>query len=209
MAAGSRDRGAAGTRSTAGEQGWLFERPPQDAECESMKPPRRLGKGLAALVDLHGGSLVTSADDVVEDDAASGSVLHLLSTEPAGRPPPVVPVAAVVEEPVAAVPEAVAEIVPEEPVEQVSEGFTDEWFDPPIGGFSPVSGFQRVEPATPEPEPPPEPIRTVAPPPPPPPEPEPVRAAEPVLDDPVIVDDGVFFDDVVVGSFLPDVDLDG
>ena len=200
MAAGSRDRGAAGARPTAGEQGWLFERPPQDAECESMKPPRRLGKGLAALVDLHGGSLVTSADDDVADDVATGSVLHLLSTEPAGRPAPVapVPVPAVVEVPEAAVPEA------------VSEGFADEWFDPPIGGFSPVSGFERVEAASPEPpvQPEPEPIRAVAPLP-PPPEPEPVAAPEPVLDDPVIVDDGVFFDDVVVGSFLPDVDLDG
>ena len=40
----------------AGVQGMLFERPPQASECKAMKPPRRLGKGLAALVDLHGSS---------------------------------------------------------------------------------------------------------------------------------------------------------
>jgi len=62
-----------------GVQGWLFDRPPQTPECEAMKPPRRLGKGLAALVDLHTGSESTPATDGQNDEIGS-SVLNLLST---------------------------------------------------------------------------------------------------------------------------------
>ena len=262
---------------TSGVQGWLFDRPPQDAEYTSMKPPRRLGKGLADMVGLHAGTIVTSApaDEIDDGHAAPASVLHLLSTEAEGLPgprvvkagaPPVtpaavapapvsipapvsvpVPVPVPVPAPVAEAPVAV--VVPPEPEREPEpvlaapelepepgSGFQDEWFDPPISAFSPVGDFHRLEAAheAPVPEPRPEPVpvarampevvREAAPaslpdlsalPPAPSriaaiPQPQPVvePEPEPVLDDPVILDDGLFFDDVVVGNFLPDVDLD-
>ncbi len=295
---------AASTRP--GVQGWLFDRPPQTPECEAMKPPRRLGKGLAALVDLHTGSESTPATDGQNDEIGS-SVLNLLSTTAeeledskraiaaaAVSAPPVPPAAQAAPQPVAAEPEAIVAVqggdeserdVPSgeeddyfsaseddtspvdvpveepeaptgEPVvrppeedapeaiapaalarqpepEPVASAFEDEWFDPPIAAFSPAGGFQRVVPAasaapaaTPEPVPEPPRVRETAPPPvsrlpvepePAPvsrlPDPEPipepaVAAPAPILDDPVIDDSSFFLDDVIVGSFLPDVDLD-
>jgi hypothetical protein len=253
-----RDDDTAAGGSGAGQQGWLFDRPPPDAECESMKPPRRLGKGLADMVGLHGGTIVTSADASDGDDAdAPGPVLHLLSSEAEGLPGPLVvksremaqtahvevptpPVAAappdpepVPEEPdedeidpnedvtgpiqrAVAPPEPIVVARPEPEPEPVA-AVADEWFDPPISAYSPASGFRRVGAATetpapvpaPTPEPVPEPVvRRAAPPPAPEPRPQPQPEPAAVLDDPVIVDDGLFLDDVVVGSFLPEVDLD-
>ncbi len=231
----------------AGVQGWLFDRPPQDAECTPMKPTRRLGKGLAALVELHSGTIGTSADD--GESGAGGSVLHLLSTEPLGRPgqtpgpspatqaavaaavqaanaeferrsvvaPEPPPAPAQVAAPVPPSHEALvpdSDAPPEPPSQIVADGFEDEWFDPPIAAFSPASGFERVASAAPPPpSTPPAPVAAEPPPPPSPVERAPAPVSQPLpspalLDDPVIVDDGLFFDDVVVGDFLPDVDLD-
>jgi len=68
-----------GDPAQPGTQGLLFERPPQTSECKAMKPPRRLGKGLAALVDLHSSSGGAPATDDPNEQIGS-SVLHLLST---------------------------------------------------------------------------------------------------------------------------------